>query len=245
MFDHERALRHGITPPQSGKRDGCMNGLAKPPAIVRTIAGQAAQAIRERILSGALPPGHPLRQETIAADLGISRIPVREALLLLEAEGLVRIVPHKGAVVAEFSLADVEELFGLRALLEPRLLRASAPKLEPADFTALREVLTEYSRQIGLGNVIRWGELNTEFHLRLYAHAGQPRSEAFINGLLVSSDRYTRIQLSSAGSVKRAEEEHQAILALCEAHRIDEAAAMLERHITAVGDALASILAAS
>jgi DNA-binding GntR family transcriptional regulator len=221
-----------------------MNLPAKSPTIVRTIAGQAAQAIRERILSGALSPGQPLRQETIAADLGISRIPVREALLLLEAEGLVRIVPHKGAVVAEVSLADVEELFGLRALLEPRLLRASAPKLEAADFAALREILADYSRHLTVGNVIRWGELNTEFHLRLYARAGQPRTEAFVNGLLVSSDRYTRIQLSSTDGVKRAEEEHQTILALCEARQVEEASSLLETHIVAVGEALRRILTA-
>lgn len=221
-----------------------MSGPNTSSDIVRTIAAQAARAIRQRILSGQLRPGQPLRQETIAADLGISRIPVREALLLLEAEGLVRIVPHKGAVVAEFSLGDVEELFGLRFILEPRLLRMSAPKLEPADFDALHAILADYSRHIRAGNIIRWGELNTEFHRRLYHRAGQPRTEAFVNGLLVSSDRYTRIQLSSTDGVRRAEDEHQEMLSLCEARKIDEACRLLEAHIAAVGEALKQLLAA-
>jgi DNA-binding GntR family transcriptional regulator len=220
-----------------------MTAPTKPSNIMRTIAGQAAQAIRQRILSGELQPGQPLRQETIAADLGISRIPVREALLLLEAEGLVRIVPHKGAVVAAFSLADVEELFELRRLLEPRLLRASAPELDAADFKALQAILTAYSGHIQAGNVIRWGELNTEFHLRLYARAGQPRTEAFVSGLLVSSDRYARIQLSSTDGVKRAEEEHAALLKLCEARKVKEACRLLEAHIAGVGEALRQLLA--
>jgi DNA-binding GntR family transcriptional regulator len=220
-----------------------MTAPTRSSSIVRTVAGQAADAIRQRILSGELRPGQPLRQETVAADLGISRIPVREALLLLEAEGLVHIVPHKGAVVAKFSLADVEELFGLRMLLEPRLLRASAPKLEAADFEALHAILADYSRQIRARNVIRWGELNTAFHLRLYSHAGQPRTEAFVNGLLVSSDRYTRIQLSSTDGVKRAEEEHRAMLALCEQRKVEDACRLLEAHIEAVGEALRQLLA--
>ena len=220
-----------------------MTQAGKPTGIVRTIAGQAAQAIRERILSGALAPGAPLRQEAIAAELGISRIPVREALLLLEAEGLVRIVPHKGAVVVAFSLADVEELFGLRCLLEPRLLAASAPRLEPADFAALRAILAEYSRHIRTGNVIRWGELNTAFHLRLYTRAAQPRTEAFVSGLLVSSDRYARIQLTSTDGLARAEEEHAALLKLCEEGAVEEACRLLEAHIAAVGAALRRLLA--
>jgi DNA-binding GntR family transcriptional regulator len=215
----------------------------KSAGIVRTIAGQAAEAIRARILSGALAPGAPLRQEALAAELGISRIPVREALLLLEAEGLVRIVPHKGAVVAAFSLADMEELFALRRLLEPRLLAASAPRLEPADFAALRAILAEYSRHIRAGNVIRWGALNTAFHLRLYVHAAQPRTEAFVSGLLLSSDRYARIQLSSTDGLARAEAEHAALLALCEEGKVGEACALLEAHIAGVGAALQQLLA--
>jgi DNA-binding GntR family transcriptional regulator len=220
-----------------------MNAPNKSSGIVRTIAGQAAQAIRQRILSGELQPSQPLRQEAIAADLGISRIPVREALLLLEAEGLVRIVPHKGAVVAAFSAADMEELFSLRLLLEPRLLHASAPRLDAADFKALHAILAEYSRHIQAGNVIRWGELNTEFHLRLYARAGQPRTEAFVNTLLVSSDHYTRIQLSSTDGVRRAEEEHATLLRLCEERKVRDACRMLEAHIAGVGEALRQLLA--
>lgn len=220
-----------------------MSAPNRSSGVVRTIAGQAARAMRQRILSGELQPGQPLRQETIAADLGISRIPVREALLLLEAEGLVRIVPHKGAVVAAISLADVEELCGLRLLLEPRLLRTSAPNLDTDDLAVLHAILAEYSSNILAGHVIRWGELNTEFHLRLYARAAQPRTQAFVNGLLVSSDRYTRIQLSSTEAVKRAEDEHHALLTLCEAGKVEDACRLLEAHITGVAEALKQLLA--
>ena len=223
-----------------------MNHPGKPTGIVRTIAGQAAQAMRRAYPVGRLQPGQPLRQETIATDLGISRIPVREALLLLEAEGLVRIVPQRARWWRSSRPPMWRSCSACALLLEPRLLRASAAELDADDFAVLREILVEYSRHnLTVGNVILWGELNTEFHLRLYARAEQPRTEAFVNGLLVSSDRYTRIQLSSTDGVKRAEEEHRTILALCEDRRVEEAAALLETHITAVGDALKRIFAAS
>ena len=95
-----------------------------------TMSAAAADKLRRRILDGTLPAGFQLRQDLLAEELGISRIPIREALVQLEAEGLVRIIPHRGAVVSELSLSEIEELFELRALIEPHLLRRSAALLK-------------------------------------------------------------------------------------------------------------------
>ena len=103
------------------------------PLIRQTLASAAVDAIRERILDRTYPEGEPLRQDSLAAELGVSRIPIREALRQLEAEGLVTFNPQRGAVVSSLSIAEIEELFELRAELESDLLRRSVPLLTEDD----------------------------------------------------------------------------------------------------------------
>src|SRR3954466_16410023 len=150
----------------------------------RTISSAVAEELRRRIVDGEFKSGFQLRQDALATEFGVSRIPVREALMQLEAEGLVKILPHRGAVVSELSIEEVQELFELRALLEPRLLKASAKHLTEADYERLSHILQEYSSELHAMHVSRWGELNREFHMVLYQHAGQPRSVAIVANLL-------------------------------------------------------------
>ncbi|HYF53816.1 MAG TPA: GntR family transcriptional regulator [Salinarimonas sp.] len=208
----------------------------------RTMAAAAAAALRERILSGALPGGTQLRQDALADELGVSRIPIREALVQLEAEGLVRIVPHRGAVVSELSAEEVEELFELRAQLEPALLRRSAPRLTAGDHAALDAILAEYRAELRAAHVGRWGELNTRLHALLYSRADRPRTLALVRKLLQDCDRLTRVQLSIAGGLERAEREHGELVALCRAGRIDEGCELLRAHVEHAGAALREIL---
>src|SRR3954467_6624572 len=99
----------------------------------QTLTGMTTDAIRERILRGRFPEGRPLRQDKIGIELGVSRIPVREALRQLEAEGLVTFNPHRGAVVSVLSLKEIRELFELRAEIEGDLLRRAIPRMTPED----------------------------------------------------------------------------------------------------------------
>src|ERR1044071_2584060 len=87
----------------------------------QTVASMTVAALRERILRGDFPDGEPLRQDALADELGVSRIPVREALRQLEAEGLVAFSPHRGAIVSSLSLEAIEEVFELRSTIEPEL----------------------------------------------------------------------------------------------------------------------------
>jgi DNA-binding GntR family transcriptional regulator len=208
----------------------------------RTMAAAAAAELRRRILEGTYPAGLPLRQDALAAEFGTSRIPVREALVQLEAEGLVRILPHRGAVVSELSTGEIREVFELRALLEPRLLRQSAPRLTPEDFSALRTIVSDFDSALRTDHVGRWGELNTAFHMRLYEKAGRPRTLAFVSTLLREADRHTRLQLSFTGGRERAASEHEHLLALCEARDVREACRLLKAHIEHVGSALVAFL---
>lgn len=214
-----------MSPPASTK-------AAAPRFAVTTVAEQAADALRRKIMAGDLPDGYQLRQDALAAEFGISRIPVREALVQLEGEGLVRIVPHKGAVVSELSVAEINELFMLRGLLEPLLLKKSAPKLTAADFAEIDAILAEYREELHTQDPTRWGELNTRLHDVLMSRAEQPRTLAIVAGLLQQTDRYTRLQLSlSADSCRRAEDEHEELVRLCKIGEVRAAAGLLKRHI--------------
>ncbi|MDO9416155.1 GntR family transcriptional regulator [Pararhizobium sp.] len=208
----------------------------------RTISSAVGEELRRRILDGVFLSGFQLRQDALAEEFGVSRIPIREALVQLEAEGLVKILPHKGAVVSELSISEIDELFELRTLLEPRLLRDSAPRLTADDFVALKVLLNEYSDEISALHIRRWGELNTELHMLFYKHAQKPRSIALVANLLQECDRHARIQLSINGNVDRARAEHEELVALCEAKKVNEACALLKSHIEHAGKSLRDFL---
>jgi len=208
----------------------------------RTISSAVAEELRRRIVNGEFSSGFQLRQDALAGEFGVSRIPVREALMQLEAEGLVKIHPHRGAIVSELSTDEIDELFDLRALLEPRLLRASAPRLTEADYNRLNGILQEYSSELRAMHISRWGELNTEFHMVLYQHARQPRSLAIVANLLQESDRHTRLQLSLTHGMERAAAEHAEILKLCTEGKIGAACALLKKHIEGAGQSLRGYL---
>ena len=192
----------------------------------------AADELRRRILSGEFPEGFQLKQDALADAFGMSRIPIREALVQLESEGFVKILRHRGALVSELSPAEISELFELRALLEPRLLRLSAPRLTADDYAVLEEINAEYSAEIRAMNPGRWGELNTKLHMRLVSRADQPRTLAIVTALLQNTDRYTRLQLSLTRSGrKRARVEHATLVRLCRDGDVAAACKLLTAHI--------------
>jgi DNA-binding GntR family transcriptional regulator len=106
------------------------------------------------------PEGSPLRQDAIAEELAVSRIPVREALRQLEAEGLVTVQPHRGATVSSLSPAEIDELFDLRASIEPNLLRLAVPRLGSDEYERAEAVLAASESALDKGDVSHWGELN-------------------------------------------------------------------------------------
>lgn len=202
--------------------------------VHRTLSSAIAEQLRQGILSGAHAAGSQLRQDALAAQYGVSRIPVREALFQLEAEGLVQIAPHKGAIVSTFSLAEVDDVFDLRVLLEPRLLRSSAPLLTETDYADIAQLDDAFARAIAQQDIAHWGELNARFHQALYRHAPQPRTLAIVTQLLQTSERYTRVQMNRASALPRAEREHRKLLQLCRSGQVADACAHLADHVEAV-----------
>lgn len=215
----------------------------KQPLKHRTLSAAIVDQLRQAILDGTYPAGSQLRQDALGETYGVSRIPVREALFQLEAEGLVRIVPQKGAIVSELSLDEINDVFDLRCILEPRLLAQSAPRFTAEDFDGLDAIHKQFEKAIKVRNVSDWGQLNADFHMALYVRAPQPRTRAIVLSLLQTSDRYTRLQLSNTKAMGTAEKEHAQLIELCRAQKIEEACRFLERHIEAVRKDLLQVVA--
>jgi DNA-binding GntR family transcriptional regulator len=208
----------------------------------QTITSLTAERLREKILKGDYPEGGPLRQDALAAELGVSRIPVREALRQLEAEGLVTFSPHVGAVVSSLSIAEIGELFELRAILESETLRLSADQLTEADLDRAEDILDAYEAAFRTGDVAEWGALNWKFHSTILGVADRPLTMGVLSTLHNQSDRYTRLQLSLTHGESRASEEHRAILAAIRERDVERAASLLRNHITDAGHSLADFL---
>jgi DNA-binding GntR family transcriptional regulator len=208
----------------------------------KTVAEAVADTLRMRILSGDLGEGEQLRQEVLAAELGVSRIPLREAFRLLEGEGLITIAPHRGAVVAVRSPEEIGELFDLRVLLEPDILRHAIPKLTERDLREAGEILAGYNKALSARDVEAWGRLNTQFHLALYRPAERPRSLALVRSLLDQTDGYTRMQLLLTGGQSRAQREHTELLELCRARKGSAAAKLVEDHVREAGRSLVDFM---
>ncbi|PTM41917.1 GntR family transcriptional regulator [Bosea sp. 124] len=213
------------------------------PQFRQTVTGAAVAELRRRILSGSVAAGEALRQDALAKEFGISRIPIREAFHQLAAEGLVTLHPHRGAVVTALSASDIAELFDLRATLEPDLMRRAVPRLQASDFARAETILADYATAIANGDLDAWGELNTEYHLSLYRAAGRNQTFELVRMLLANTDRYTRVQLAmSDGATTRAKREHAALLDLCRAGDAEGAARLTLDHVLAVRHDLLQLL---
>jgi DNA-binding GntR family transcriptional regulator len=196
-----------------------------------TVADVTTDQLRRLIISGELADGAPLRQDALAEELGVSRIPIREALSRLEGEGLAASSPHKGYVVTALSRDEISELFELRALLEPELIRAAIPKMTTADLEQAETVLASYNVDIDNADVPSWGEHNTRFHMALYSPSQRRKTIEIVRGLLVNTDRYTRLVLTLGTGVEQAKEDHGGLLELCRKKAVNQAAALAHDHI--------------
>ena len=200
-------------------------------------------AIREKILKGEVKAGQPLRQAALAEELDVSRIPVREALLQLEAEGLVKFQAHKGAIVTELDAAHVDELFELRALLEADLLARSIPNMQSSDYDEAESLLAKLDDALtheDSANI--WADLNTDFHTFLYQAAGRPQTLDLVNILNKNSDRYIRMHLLLAGGIKKAGGEHKQLINYCRAGDIANACQLLKQHILGAKEEIKALL---
>ncbi len=203
-----------------------------------TLPLDLADELRDSILRGEFADGAVLRQEALAERYGVSRLPVREALRLLEGEGLVTLEAHRGAVVAAPSPSQIDELYDLRAMLEKDLIVRAIPNMRPEDATRAERVLLQLDEAFAGEEIHVWGELNFEFHRSLYLPSGRERTLALAQSINTLTERYTRIMLSLTRDFATAQAEHRHLLQLYRAGRAREAGAFVARHILNARDAL-------
>jgi DNA-binding GntR family transcriptional regulator len=198
-----------------------------------------AAALRGAILQGRLASNQPLRQDQIAEQFGVSKIPVREAMVQLKAEGLIVFVPNRGFVVSELSPAEAEEIYIMRMALETQALERAIPKLRKTDLIRAASVLDISEAEEDRS---QWSELNWEFHAALYQAAQMPRLLSTIETLHNNVARYLVIYLGGLSARDASQDEHQKILQACQKKDVDRAVKILKQHLSRASSRLVSFL---
>jgi DNA-binding GntR family transcriptional regulator len=194
----------------------------------RTTADTVAQMLRNEIQRGQLPPGTRLRQNEVAQRFGVSTTPVREALALLQADGLVRIDAHRGALVFHPTIADLRESYEIRQALETLAVSKAIPRLSQELIDDLQKLIDRMRKE---KNEARWVEMNNEFHLRLYQASGMLRLCSMIANLRDSSSTYIHMFAAHDLPEHRADDDHQEILDACTARNVRRARKAIAAHI--------------
>lgn len=184
--------------------------------------------LRNAITDGSLDEGEPIRQDDVARLFSVSKIPVREALKRLEAEGLVEFHRNRGATVASVSEPEIAQIFEVRAILESEAVKLSIPQMSGATFERARAFCDAFARET---DARRWAELNWQFHSCLYEDAGRPFLVSTIRSVNDRLERYLRLQLSLSRGQLTADDEHRRILAACIDKDKDLAGRLLFEHI--------------
>jgi DNA-binding GntR family transcriptional regulator len=200
-----------------------------------------ADALREAIFSRVFKQGEPLRQDAIARQFAVSQVTVREALRLLGDEGLVEIVPRRGAIVACLSQDDVREIVDLRVTLESILIAAAIPRLTAEDLDEADRIVARLDKARTLDEQL---QLNLTFHGRLYARADRPRTLAMLDKLRIALEPYLRMLWLRSEYKANSQSDHREILKLCRSRNVRGAQKALATHITVTGDAIIKLLEA-
>ena len=180
--------------------------------VVQTLSEQIFAVVRDRIVSGSVPDDMPIRQDALANELGVSKIPLREALGRLEQEGLLISQANRGFFLRPLCVGEAEEIFALRIKIEPDAVGAAADKASDADRKAARVALDTLDKSIARHSD-DVGRLNRAFHLALVIPASQQITARLVERLHIMSERYVRKHLEPTGRDGRANEEHETILA--------------------------------
>jgi DNA-binding GntR family transcriptional regulator len=202
---------------------------ARPQTAAELSTEVVHDRLRRAILRGELDPMAPISQVRLAATLGVSRTPLREALRMLQREGLVSSEPNRRVRVAELSMTDLEQLYASRVLVEALAVRLTVPRYTPADLAELRASLAEMRRLSEERDIDAWEAAHRRYHELLRVHAGE-RIQRLARELSDHSERYRRVHMAEAQAWSTAAREHAAIVDAC-AEGAGAASVQLARHL--------------
>jgi DNA-binding GntR family transcriptional regulator len=204
-----------------------------------TASAFATTRLREAILNGELQPGDRLHQHQLAARLGFSHVPLREALQRLEFEGFIAINPRRGAFVVPLTASDAAEIFELRANLETAALHASVPRLSPEQIMVATDICREGDH---IDEMVAYGDLNWRFHRALYVAGDRPRTLGLIETLWRNASRYSMLLRHRDPYFRESQREHWDILDAVENKNGEAASDLLRAHISAASARILALL---
>jgi DNA-binding GntR family transcriptional regulator len=200
--------------------------FVRPPTAQEAVLAE----LRRLLVTGELAPGTPVRQEAVAERLGVSRVPVREALKVLEGEGHIVYLPHRGYVVAELSVADLTEVYRLRELLEAEAVRVAVPRLDDDTVAAIELAAREVDAAGRRGDLAGMTAHNREFHFLLFDAAGLPRLSRTLRQLWDATDVYRAVYFAGPGNRARVKHDHADLVAALRARDARRAVAVQKAH---------------
>lgn len=215
------------------------------PLALPALYEQVAERLRARIYAHELAPGAWIDEQALADEFGISRTPMREALKVLAAEGLVVLKPRRGCYVAQMSERDLDEIFPVLALLEGRVAEEAARRLASADFERLAAIHAELERHAAANDADRFFEINQAFHETLQELAGNRWLSHLINDIRKFVKLTRRDSLRLEGRIQQSLVEHRAILAALERRDASAAAHAMHDHILSGRAALSQLMKGS
>ena len=207
-----------------------------------TLATEIARHLREAIIRGELAPGERVNELKLTRTLALSRSPVREAIRILAAEGLLTIEPHRGAHVRPVSDEDLEEIFDVRLMVESHGLRCGH-RLTPAAIAPLRKAVDEARAALRVDAFEPWHRASLQFHDGLVALAANRHLARLHEELKVSLRRYQISIIRLPGQPERSQAEHESILDALEQRRVDQGVALVTAHITNLKEAVLKAMA--
>ncbi|MFN8592802.1 MAG: GntR family transcriptional regulator [Thermomicrobiales bacterium] len=201
------------------------------PLEFRTKTALVYEQLRRAIVSGQLAPGQRLDQEWLAAELRVSRMPLREALLRLEADGLIQNEPHRSAVVAPLTVAELTDIYAAREAMEAMLAGAGTAHGTGHDFTVMGEAIAEQRAAIAVGDLARFVAADRDFHFTLYRASGYGRAVAITERLRDQADRYIWHYARYQSGAVRSIAEHDDILAACRKRDVGAVGTLTRDHV--------------
>jgi DNA-binding GntR family transcriptional regulator len=196
-----------------------------------TVTDFVTRSIRERILAGEYPPGTKLDQHRLVNEFGASLIPVRESLRQLESQGFIRLYPHRGAFVADVSLAELQEIYLIRETLEELATRLAVPLFTEADVVQLSALESELSKAIGEHAHERILDLSMEFCFTIYNASQKPLLCQVIRGLWDRAQIYRQLTVHMPAHLRQAVRNYRAILRAIKQGDADAAAHTVRRNL--------------
>jgi len=214
----------------------------KPVTVRKPLGGQVYEKLKRAIVHGELEPSSRIVETRVAEALGISRTPVREAIHKLEREGLIRQDRKGGFFVVGLTLADIEETFGIRSVLESYAARLAALKHRPEDLKPLERKLEEYEAYLERGELGQLPRVNTEFHDLLYGLSRSPRLVRMISDLRDQIYRFRKAILRVEEMARTSNHDHREMLGLIRKRDGEGVEGIVRAHILKGQEAVVRLL---